>query len=193
LPWGNVAVLDAGCRDGPSRLVVSRYDSRVSADFNIATITAEQTRPLRQTVLRPGYAPRYSVYPGDDDPQTLHLGAVTPAGAVIAVASVYLEPLPNDGRLLPDAGAWRENESKAWRLRGMAVAEAYRGQGVGSALLYATFAAVRDRGGAVYWANARTSAVPFYTRHGLEPLTDEFDIPTVGRHFRMARRVDIEM
>jgi len=161
----------------------------MALQFAIESILAEQTRPLRAAVLRPGYGPEHSIFPGDDDPDTLHMGVVTPRGDVIAVASVYREALPDDGRLLPGAEAWRERGQDAWRLRGMAVDESHRGQGVGSALLAATFAAVRERGGGVYWANARTPAVPFYARHGLAPLTDEFEIPTVGPHYRMAIRM----
>ena len=33
--------------------------------------------------------------------------------------------------------------------------------------------------------NARTGAVPFYHTHGWTTLGEEFDIPTVGPHFRM--------
>jgi len=39
------------------------------------------------------------------------------------------------------------------------------------------------------WCNARTSAVEFYRKLGWEILGTEFDVPDVGPHFHMWRRV----
>jgi hypothetical protein len=39
------------------------------------------------------------------------------------------------------------------------------------------------------WCNARTSAVGFYSKLSWEIAGAEFDIPDVGPHFRMWRRV----
>jgi predicted GNAT family N-acyltransferase len=99
-----------------------------------------------------------SVYPVDDLLGTVHLAAFD-AEVVVGTATVF--PEPHDGR-------------PAWRLRGMAVAEARRGSGVGSLVLTEVLRQVREHGGALLWCNARTVALPFYTGHGFTIVGDEF-------------------
>jgi predicted GNAT family N-acyltransferase len=99
-----------------------------------------------------------SVYPIDDLAETIHLAAFDDA-VVIGTATVFSEP--HEGHA-------------AWRLRGMAVAESHRGTGVGSALLTEVLRQVREQGGDLLWCNARTVALPFYTRHGFATVGDEF-------------------
>src|SRR5262249_51485474 len=80
---------------------------------------AAETRPLRRSVLRPHQTEAELVYPGDDAPATLHLGAFLGA-SLVGVASLYREP---------PAG---ESGAGDWRLRGMAVAPELRGTGAGA-------------------------------------------------------------
>jgi predicted GNAT family N-acyltransferase len=73
------------------------------------------------------------------------------------------------GRLLPDGHIGR-----------MAVLAAWRGQGVGAALLVRLIERARTRGDPQAILNAQTQAMPFYARHGFAPTGDEFleaDIP----------------
>lgn len=113
-------------------------------------------------------------YPGDEDPDTIHLGACDPAGgAVIGIVSLYQEPRP----VSPEPGDWR--------LRGMAVAPKRQGGGIGAALVAAGLDAVRDVGARRVWCNARTPAVGFYKRQGFATLGDPFDIPGIGEHVVM--------
>lgn len=125
---------------------------------NVRPVDADAVRPLRQTVLRPGFPLEESVYAQDDLPGTLHLGALD-GDEVVGVATVFFEP--------------REGLA-AWRVRGMAVAESHRRAGIGSALLSEVLAEVRRRGGDLLWCNARTAALPFYTRHGFTIVGEEF-------------------
>jgi hypothetical protein len=62
-----------------------------------------------------------SIYPGDDAPDTLHLGAFV-NGRMAAVATVCRESLP--GTSMADQ----------WRLRGMATLKEFRGSGLGRLL-----------------------------------------------------------
>jgi predicted GNAT family N-acyltransferase len=79
------------------------------------------------------------------------------------------------GRLLPDGHIGR-----------MAVLRAWRGQGVGSALLAELMRIAAARGLRRVMLNAQVQAVPFYLRHGFQAEGDEF--PDAGiAHRRMWR------
>ena len=140
----------------------------------VVTIGAEDVRPLRGRLLRPGQSADELVYPGDSLPGALHLGAYL-RGDLVGIASVSPESPPG------------EDDDRAWRVRGMATAPEVRGAGVGGALLEACLAHVRAHGGRVAWCNARTPAVGFYQRFGFATEGEEFDIPGIGPHFVMRR------
>ncbi|MCZ3389675.1 MAG: GNAT family N-acetyltransferase [Actinomycetia bacterium] len=124
----------------------------------IRHVAADAVRPLRHAVLRQGAPLAESVYPVDDLPDTVHLGALDD-GAVIGTATFF--PEPYEGRA-------------AWRLRGMAVAEERRGAGVGSLMLDEAVAEVRQNEADLLWCNARTVALPFYSRRGFTIVGEEF-------------------
>lgn len=150
-------------------------------------ITAADTIPLRSAILRPGYPVSDCTFPGDDDPLTFHAGAMLD-GAIVSIASMYLESRPTDA----PGGAGRGADhaaGSAWRLRGMATDPDLRGSGAGRAALDACLAHVREHGGTLAWCNARTEAIGFYERLGWSILGEEFDIPTVGPHYVMERRL----
>jgi GNAT superfamily N-acetyltransferase len=161
----------------------------------IRPISAADTIAVRWPVLRPGFPRETAIFDGDDAATTLHFGAFADGGlvgvatlyprrtarlpevkdgTVVGVASVYLIPFPD-----------RPGVSPAYQLRGMATLPEVRGAGFGKALLDACVAAAREHGAGLLWCNARTSAVPFYEKNGWQTVGAEFDIPTVGPHFRM--------
>ena len=135
-------------------------------------IDAAKTYPLRLDVLRPGRAPEAARFPGDDDPDTRHLGAFR-AGDLLGIASLFRVELPE------------RPGSAAYQLRGMATAPQAQKTGLGRLLLLACVEYARGNGAAILWCNARTSALGFYRKSGFEILGDQFDIPDVGPHFRM--------
>ena len=63
----------------------------------IRVISAEETRPVRQRVLRPHQRPKELVYPGDDDHDTFHLGAYGDDGTLLAILSMYRHAQPPAG------------------------------------------------------------------------------------------------
>jgi predicted GNAT family N-acyltransferase len=67
----------------------------------------------------------------------------------------------------------------------MAVLAAWRGLGVGSALLAEVLARARDRGLARVYLNAQVQAVPFYARHGFAVTGPPFEEAGIA-HRRMA-------
>jgi GNAT superfamily N-acetyltransferase len=142
----------------------------------VRAISAAETRLLRQRVLRPAQRIEELVYPGDAAPDTLHLGAFL-GDALVGVASVSREAPPGD------------SSPRAWRLRGMAALPELRRQGIGAALLRACLAHVREQGGDLLWCHARSGAVPFYRALELAESGEEFELPGLGPHWFMSRRV----
>jgi GNAT superfamily N-acetyltransferase len=145
----------------------------------IRTISAAETIALRWPVLRPGFPRETAIFDGDDAATTLHFGAFD-GDMLLGVASIYLVPCPEKIPAQPGV-------SPAFQLRDMATLPEVRGAGFGRALLDACVAAARENGAAILWCNARTSAADFYAKNGWRIVGAEFDIPTVGPHFRMSR------
>jgi GNAT superfamily N-acetyltransferase len=151
----------------------------------IRPITAAETRPMRQSVLRPGKTLEELVYPGDDDPGCAHLGAFDDAGRLVGIATVFPDVAPTELRgVMPDAAF---EAGLAYRLRGMATLPDVRGAGHGRALLQACFDHARGHGGSYLWCNARVGAAGFYRAMGLQAFGDSFEIDLIGPHYVMGR------
>ena len=149
--------------------------------LEIRPLAADDTRPLRQAILRPARPWAETAWPGDHDPDTRHFGAFDD-GQLVAIASLYREDRPDHaGR---DRGG-----GDGWRLRGMATAVDARGRGAGRALLAACVAHAAANGGGELWCNARTPAMGFYAGAGFERVSDQFDVPGIGPHVVMSIRV----
>ena len=124
----------------------------------VRRVSVDVVRPLRHAILRAGYPVEESVYPPmiSSTPFTLLLSTVTRWSARRRCS-------PSRTRGVP-----------AWRLRGMAVADGWRGRGIGSLLLADVVGQVRESGGRLLWCNARTVALPFYLSHGFATVGEEF-------------------
>ncbi|HEX6230125.1 MAG TPA: GNAT family N-acetyltransferase [Actinomycetota bacterium] len=140
------------------------------------TADLADVRELRHRLLRPHQRPEELVYPGDHLPDALHLGAFE-RGALVGVASICREPPPGS------------EEPRAWRIRGMATEPAVRGRGIGGELLGRCVAHAAERGAAVVWCSARVRAEPFYRRHGFAVVRGPYDVPAIGPHVEMRRRL----
>jgi GNAT superfamily N-acetyltransferase len=136
-------------------------------------ISAEETIPIRWRILRPGFPRETAIFPADDAAETIHFGAFL-NDELVGVASLYEAPCPD----VPAA-------SRPMQLRGMATLPDVRGAGLGRILLEACVDAALEAGSDWIWCNARRTAVEFYANYGWQIRGPEFDIPTVGPHFRM--------
>lgn len=145
---------------------------------SVQAVAASVTFPLRQQVLRPHQRVEEMTWPGDDDQMAWHVAARTEDGTVVSVASVRPEPPP-----------WAPGPSGAWRLRGMATAEGWRGRQVGAQVLDAVVGHVAAQGGGLLWCNARQRAVPFYLRAGLVTRGQPWVEPDIGPHIAMEMQV----
>ena len=126
----------------------------------IQRIAAADTYDLRARVLRDGDSAAVRV-PDDDLPGAWHLGA-RHSGALVGVASFYPRPWP----LATDVAATQ--------LRFMAVDPAMRGHGIGRQLLDHALCELGKQKTGILWANARDTALEFYTSLGFTVIGDGF-------------------
>jgi ribosomal protein S18 acetylase RimI-like enzyme len=120
---------------------------------------------LRARVLRQGRPVESAVFPGDEDPTTIHIGAFTAEGNCIGVTTLM--------------------ENKGIQMRGMAVSPEARGLGVGAAIVREAQRVIAERGILSIWCNARVSAAGFYERMGWTIESEVFEVPGVGPHYVM--------
>jgi len=135
----------------------------------VREVPLASTRALRQAVLRPHET-------------VAQMAAHEPPGAV-AVAAVQGGAVIAVGFVAP------EGEPGAWRVRGMATAPESRGHGAGTAVLDALTRHARAAGARRIWCNARVSARGFYDRAGFRVVSEQFELPHIGPHVVMERRL----
>jgi len=140
--------------------------------LEIKEITADSTRPLRHSILRPNQTLADCIYPGDDDDLSFHIGAYED-GQLICIASFFPQSTE------------RIAQTKQYRLRGMATSPAFRSKGIGAEVLKRGEEIALAKGYDVLWCNARTSASGYYLKQGYSAFDDEFEIEGIGPHYVM--------
>jgi GNAT superfamily N-acetyltransferase len=142
--------------------------------MKIIEINANDTLSLRQRLLRQKLQPQDCYFPGDDDDTTFHLGCLIDSewpSSLVGIVSMY----KRDNETIHDGCGYQ--------IRAMASDENVRGKGVGLKLLNTAQTKALARGADYIWANARVSAVGFYTKAGYDVVGDEFEIAGFGLHF----------
>ena len=131
---------------------------------------------LRYRVLRKplGMSREQAVFARDDDPDTVHLLAVSSH----AEASLSAVPVIGTATMITHG-------PNNVQLRGMATDSAWAGNGVGRALLEVAHQLAGSRS---LWCEARMSAHDFYARYGWVAEGELFDIAQVGPHTVMRYR-----
>lgn len=161
-------LLKEGNYDGmPAKL----YKIKTNA-FVVTSISARETYPIRQVVLRKGKPLSTCKFEGDMLPTTFHFG-LHYNNTIAGIATVLKQP--ND--LL--------SSKNAYQLRGMAILEEYQGYGFGEALIKHIENHLKQLNTPLLWCNARTSAAKFYLKHKFKQSGPEFSIPNVGPHLSM--------
>lgn len=142
----------------------------------VEQVRAEVTFPLRLRVLGRGTRPGDLAREDDDHSDSAHF-ATRRNGRVVATGTVRRRqpPFPTD--------------SDGWQIRGMAVEEAERGKGLGTAILDAIIEHVAGRGGGVVWCHVRERAESLYRRAGFGSLGKPFEDPVAGQQILMFRMV----
>lgn len=142
-------------------------------DMTVHPIQVSEARPLRWQVLRQNQPFEKTVYPEDELSDSLHLGAFL-EGELAGVCTICRAAPP--GEAAPNA----------WRLRGVAVAEAARHKSLGSRLVLSCLEHARAKGGDMVWANARTEALDFYRSLGFIVQGEEYQTDS-GPHYLVSR------
>lgn len=131
--------------------------------------------PLQREAL---HAVRHCVFVDEQQvPAALEIDALDPRSVHVLARSGDGEPI-GAGRLTPDG-----------RIGRMAVLAAWRGRGVGEALLLALVEAARCAGWPQLTLHAQLPARVFYTRQGFLPEGDIFEEAGIA-HQQMRRRLD---
>lgn len=138
----------------------------------VRPVPAEETRPLRQRILRPHQSLDELVVDGESSPDAGWYAAVHD-GNVVGTAGVFPESPPDT------------DLAGSWRVRAMAVDEDFRGLGIGDMLLDAVLDHARRGGGRHVWCSARTPSEGFYERAGFRRVGEVYEPPDVGPHVRM--------
>ena len=146
-------------------------------EISIRMISAGETYPLRQLVLRPGRPLEEVHFPGDEDRGSFHLGAFAEE-RLVAITSFMKNP---HGHFA---------EECQYQMRGMAVLPEMQGQKIGQQLLRAGEKLLREENPApLLWFNARESAEGFYRKNGYSSQGGYFEIPGVCTHLVMYKRL----
>lgn len=140
-------------------------------------ISSLETHAVRHAVLRAGKPISSCIFDGDDTPTTIHIGGFY-KNKLIAVVSLFK----------------KKNEAisstNAYQLRGMAVLEKYQGQGHGRKIIAVAETILEKKNVFIVWMNARESAIPFYINSGYSKFGPIFDIPDVGLHQVMYKKLN---
>ncbi|EQC47758.1 acetyltransferase, GNAT family [Bacteriovorax sp. BSW11_IV] len=144
--------------------------------MKVLRISARDTYPIRHQVLRPGRPIETCYFDGDTDEQTFHLGAFVDS-KLVSIASFF----------------YRRNtkfeEENQYHLRGMATLPDSTGRGYSSELLKVAFPVIKQNFCNLVWCNARVSAQGFYEKVGFETHGEVFDVPDIGPHILMFKKL----
>ncbi|MEN0057604.1 MAG: GNAT family N-acetyltransferase [Bdellovibrio sp.] len=148
----------------------------MSLSYEVKRISAADTLPLRQKVMKPFLTQGQCVNAGDDLATTLHFGLFH-ENQLITIASFMLESHPDFFAGYP------------YRLRGMATDQAFQGHGFGQKIVRFAMDYLQQQRCDLIWCNAREKAFPFYESLGFLYQGDFFDIPQIGPHKVMYHRI----
>lgn len=148
----------------------------MAAFSEVQAITPEQAHSLRHVVLR-AHQPREAAILAEDQLATAGHYGIYMAETLIATASVYPSIPPGNC------------DGPAWRIRMMAVDPAHRRQGLGHLVMNACEEHAQRHGATMIWCNARVHALPFYEAAGYKTLSEPFDIPGIGLHYRLLKKL----
>jgi ribosomal protein S18 acetylase RimI-like enzyme len=144
--------------------------------FVVKKITALETYPVRHQVLRKGKPIETCTFDGDNDATTMHFGLYENE-KIIGIVSIYLA----NNHIFTD--------EMQFQIRGMAVLENFQGKGFGKQLILASENFCEEKKATLIWFNARDKAIPFYEKLGYESIGEAFEIPNIGIHFVMYKKI----
>ena len=142
----------------------------------IKEISAQETFIVRHPVLRKGKSIETCAFESDDLETTHHFGFFEGLN-LIGIISLFLKTNP----------IFAENLQA--QIRGMAIVESHQKKGFGEALVKHCEEYCISKQFDLIWFNARTAAVGFYKKMGYEIEGNSFDIPEIGEHYLMYKKL----
>lgn len=143
--------------------------------IEVRVIKAVETYQIRIEVLRNG-VPENFHFQGDEAIDSFHLGAFQD-NSCIGISTF----IRNNHSLL--------SKEAAYQLRGMAILPKYQKQGVGKKILIESYKYLAEHTCQILWCNAREIAVNFYKKSGFAIIGEPFNIPKIGLHYIMYKRL----
>ena len=140
----------------------TKTEANLEVNMEIKNILWEQTIPLRHRVLWPDKPPEHCYIDGDED--GLHFGAFIDE-TLVCVASIYVH-------------------QDSARLRKFATDVRYQNQGIGAKVLTHIIDHLKATQTALFWCDARESALGFYQRFGMQSSGERFYKANVS-YFKM--------
>lgn len=144
--------------------------------MTVHIVKATDIRTLRNLVLRPNLPIETTFYDLDDHHKTFHLASKVD-DLIISIGTFYPE---NDLDIQTTNG---------YRLRGMATHPKYRRNGAAAKLMRKAFQILKEKNCDTIWCNARLVAVDFYKSLGFKKIGPEFNISSIGPHYKMFKRL----
>ncbi|HLS12234.1 MAG TPA: GNAT family N-acetyltransferase [Flavobacteriaceae bacterium] len=145
-------------------------------EYKVIEVPVEEILPIRSAELREGLDPEQCRFEEDEDEGTVHFGLYI-NGEIIGCLTVLRKQ--HDKFDAPNQHQYR----------GMAISKAYQGNSLGNLLLNKADWMVLERKASFIWIHARKLAVNFYRRNGYSVVGSTFDIPGIGEHYLMYKRL----
>ncbi|MFZ6052704.1 GNAT family N-acetyltransferase [Halocola ammonii] len=147
----------------------------------VREIAAEETHPLRHTVLWPHLNSTEECFIDVDQQKgAFHLGAF------------YNNSIVSIGSFFPEKNTELPGETH-YRLRAMATDPEVRGMGAGRALIEKAEEKLKEMSVDLLWCDARKVALDFYTKLGFKIKGDWYDKPNIGPHKLMYKRIELPL
>ena len=145
--------------------------------MTIKSITAIETFTVRNPVLRPGRPIESCCFDLDNHPSSIHLGMEFKGEIIAVLSSIPLECDNFPGHI-------------SMRLRGIATLPKFQKKGLGSQLMMEIEKRLlKLKKIKLLWLNARISAKTFYYNLGYKAVGETFNVPGIGMHQRMYKKL----
>ena len=163
--------------------------------IEIRAIEKEETYPIRKEELRKNVSLSHKMA-GDQDPDTLHLGIFANDDLVGIVSLMkasmpFVDDSPLEVSSLEESSLEESplEESLQYQIRGMATSGPHQGKGLGKMLLKEAEERLKAQGVQFVWCNARVVALDFYLKMGYVVHGPVFELPEIGPHYKMYKRL----
>ena len=151
-------------------------------NWTVKRIEAKATHGPRHAVLWPHLSRAADcTIAEDEDAGTIHLGVFL-ADDLVGVCSLFAQRPERFSDALPA-------NVRLCRLRVMGILPEVRGRGAGVALVDRAIEEARGAGAKFLWCDAREIALGFYEKLSFKFVSEAYNVPGIGLHRMMARRL----